>query len=85
MPVNQTDRMVESSNTTTFAPSSAAVSGDSMDDTPNTATLVAMVLLGAVFVAVVIALLIYRYYRRTSGPVWISKVFRIILLASLLV
>lgn len=78
MPVNQTDKMVESYmyNRTTLTTSSAAVSGDSMEDTLNTATLVAMLLSGAVFIALVIALLIYRYYRRTSGAVWISKVFR---------
>lgn len=78
MPVNQTDKMVESYmyKRTTLTTSSAAVSGDSMEDTLNTATLVAMLLSGAVFIALVIALLIYRYYRRTSGAVWISKVFR---------
>lgn len=78
MPVNQTDKMVESYmyNRTTLTTSSTAVSGDSMEDTLNTATLVAMLLSGAVFIALVIALLIYRYYRRTSGAVWISKVFR---------
>lgn len=78
MPVNQTDKMVESYmyNRTTLTTSSAAVSRDSMEDTLNTATLVAMLLSGAVFIALVIALLIYRYYRRTSGAVWISKVFR---------
>ncbi|XP_078347904.1 NT-3 growth factor receptor-like isoform X2 [Oculina patagonica] len=68
--------MVSTANSSTSVtpPSSAAVSGDSsMGDSPNSATLVAMILLGAVFLAVVIALLIYRYYRRTSGPVWISK------------
>ncbi len=73
--------MVSTANSSTSVtpPSSAAVSGDSsMGDSPNSATLVAMILLGAVFLAVVIALLIYRYYRRTSGPVWISKVFRFI-------
>lgn len=78
MPVNQTDKMVESYmyNRTTLTTSSTAVSGDSMEDTLNTATLVAMLLSGAVFIALVIALLIYRYYRRSSGAVWISKVFR---------
>jgi len=71
------DRMVNLSyNRTTLTPSSAALSGDSMDDTLNTATLVAMLLSCAVFIALVIALIIYRYYRRTSGHVWISKVFR---------
>ena len=50
-----------------------------MDDSPNhSATMVAMILLGFVFITVAIALLIYRYYRRTSGPVWITKVFRFI-------
>jgi len=74
--VKQTDRMVASDNRTTLTPSLAALSGKSMDDTPlNTATMVAMLLSGAVLVALVIALLIYRYYRRTSGPVLISKVF----------
>ncbi|KAJ7372760.1 Lemur tyrosine kinase 3 [Desmophyllum pertusum] len=70
----QTDRMLANTNTSTFTPSAAAAAnGGSMDDSPNTATLVAMTLLAAVFVAVVIGLLIYRYYRRTSGPIWISK------------
>ena len=75
--MNQTNKMVASYNRTTLTPSSAAaMSGDSMEDTLNMATLVAMLLSGAVFIALVIALLIYRYHRRTSGPVWISKVFR---------
>ena len=67
--------MVGSDNRTTLTPSLAALSGKSMDDTPlNTTTVVTVLLSGAVLVALVIALLIYRYYRRTSGPVWITKV-----------
>lgn len=75
--------MVTTANSSTLitppsAAAAAASGNSSMDDSPNSATLVAMILLGAAFIAVVIALLIYRYYRRTSGPVWISKVFRFI-------
>ena len=68
--------MVDPASNSTVTPSVAAVGGSNhVDDSSNSATLVAMILLGAVFIVVVITLFIYRYFRRTSGPVWISKVY----------
>ena len=66
--------MVATTSNSTSTPSAAAVGSSDVKDSPNSPTLVAMILLGVVFLVVVIALLIYRYFRRTSGAVWISKV-----------
>ena len=71
----QTNRMVVSPSNSSAIPSAVAVSSETLpDDSSNSATLVTLILLGAVFVVLVIALLIYRQFRRTSGAIWISKV-----------
>lgn len=65
-----------SSNFTLPPPSAAAaVDNTNVPDSSNYSTiLAAMIPLAAVCFVVGIALLLYRYYRRTSGPVWIPKV-----------
>ena len=73
--------MVVTTSNSTAIPSAVAVSSETLpDDSPNSATMVILVLLGAIFVVLVIALLIYRQFRKTSGAIWISKVFIMLLL-----
>lgn len=72
----QTDRMLTYARNFTLPPPSvaAAVGNTSVpESSSHSATLVAMILLAAVGFVVGIALLLYRYYRRASGPVWIPK------------
>lgn len=69
----QTDRMIVTSSNSTYSPSAAAVGSASVGDTSNSATLVAMILLAAIFSMVVTAVFIYHYFKRNSGAVWISK------------
>lgn len=67
--------MVVTRSNSTAIPSAVAVSGETLpDDSSNSATMVILILLGAMFVVLVIALLIYRQFRKTSGAIWISKV-----------
>ena len=66
--------MIVTSNNYTSSPSAAAVGSASLGDTPNSATLIAMILLAAVFSMVVTAVFIYHYFKRNSGAVCISKV-----------
>lgn len=67
--------MIVTVTNSTAHPSAAAVSsGNVPDDSSNSASLVAMAALTATFVVLVISLLGYRRFRRTSGAVWISKV-----------
>ena len=66
--------MIVTSRNSTDSPSAAAVGSASVGNTPNSATLIAMILLAAVFSMVVTAVFIYHYFRRNSGAVWISKV-----------
>ena len=66
--------MIVTSSNSTYSPSAAAVGSASVGDTSNSATLVAMILLAAIFSMVVTAVFIYHYFKRNSGAVWISKV-----------
>lgn len=72
----QNHRMLTYSSNFTLPPPSAAAAVDNTNvpDSSNYSTiLAAMIPLAAVCFVVGIALLLYRYYRRTSGPVWIPK------------
>lgn len=72
--INIQATMIVTVTNSTAHPSAAAVSsGNVPDDSSNSASLVAMAALTATFVVLVISLLGYRRFRRTSGAVWISK------------
>ena len=61
-------------NNATLVPSVVA-DGSEVADSSYLAVVVAASILALLFIGAMLALLIYRYYKRTSGPVWIhSKV-----------